>query len=73
MSANEKRSIQKLHVRVHHVCFCVCARVCVCVFVWVKNAQLLIRMEIIYTLDTDLLDGNAETTTPPMSATSLCV
>jgi len=30
-------------------------------------------MEIIYTLDTDLLDGNAETTTPPMSATSVGV
>lgn len=39
-----------------------CVYVCVCVCLYMKNAQLLIQMEIIYTLDTDLLDGNNNNT-----------
>lgn len=38
-------------------------QLCVCVCVCMKNAQLLIQMEIIYTLDTDLLDAAAAKTT----------
>jgi len=35
-----------------------------------KNAQLLIQMEIIYTLDTDLLDGAAAAITATTTASN---